>query len=78
MSRFVVSSVTGHTINPASTNATGGRQPLGPPTSYFIHDRAFNYRVVASYVPQYGRTRLYCKEHAERCCDRLNAWAADQ
>jgi hypothetical protein len=74
MSRFVVSSLTGYTITPNAMTPSGGR-PLGPPTSYFVNDTVFNHRVVASFVPMYGRTRRICKEGAERYCDQLNAWA---
>ena len=73
--RFVVRHVTGAFIDPArSSEGRGSRSPL--PTSYYVHDSAYCYRVVASFdaprqndgpAGEIARRRL-----AEICADELN------
>ena len=80
--RFVVGSVTGAFIDPGATSTSKGtHRPL--PTSYYVHDRAYCGRVVATFeAPRdnrapgslSGSTRLRL---AQARCDELNAWDAE-
>jgi len=80
--RFVVASVTGAYIDPANTTAHGSRSSATKlPTSYYVQDRAYCYRVVAAFEAEHDHTRKGAARssdgerlrQAQARCDELNA-----
>jgi hypothetical protein len=73
--RFIVSSVTGVTINPGS-GSLASSHPLG--TDYYVLDRAYCHREVARFASAKYRNQgaPARKRMAERRAAELNAWDA--
>src|SRR5438874_6144931 len=76
--RYVVRSVMGYAIDPSVTGRTGGN--LAPPTSYYVLDRVYAWRVVASFdSPAKGGDRRGSssrRQRAEARAAELNAETA--
>jgi hypothetical protein len=82
--RFIVSSVTGVTINPASPQARGGRVRSFP-TSFYVLDRGYCHRTVASFnaeVNRKGKQGFWTDDErrvaAHAKAAELNAWDAEE
>lgn len=77
--RFVVGSVTGAFIDPESSTKEGAARPM--PTSYYVQDRAYCFRVVAAFESPRDATKrgaltggsLQRLQLAKAAADELNA-----
>jgi len=74
--RFVVTSVTGYTIDPATASErTKSPHRHGVPVSYYVLDRFDSYRVVGDFTATDGhRTNAWRRASAYWLADQLNAW----
>jgi hypothetical protein len=73
--RFVVRTVTGYTINPASSSAAGGGRHR-PTSSFSVLDSAYCYRIIREFntgSDSWGGEKANARR-ARELCNRLNAW----